>query len=201
MKYSLGGWVNESVPDISDYLEGLNIDCDEFTQWLGVLVGRYRFEQEHRFPNASTEKKELDEYIKTLEKMIGYSFYGGLPPVVQSEFNYRALKAGINAIEFQESLRKNLTYALVIAKGVQAKARRWKSPRGAPKQTTRDQLVAAVVERLKPHCQNLTDARCRTEDILQACGIEVTRAADPQDAERAVRRLEKRAKGTGNQKK
>lgn len=200
MKYSMSGWVDESVPDLSEYLSGLDIDQDEFSQWLGVLVGRYRFDQNHKFPSAGTEKKELRDYIKTLEAIIEYSTYGRLPPVVKTLLASEALNHDINWLESQDAMRKAATYALVIAQRVSAKIQNQRSAKGAPRRTGRDRLVAAVKERLEPYCQSAADARRRTEDILHACGIEVTRASDPDDAERAVRRLERKAKGTTKQK-
>ncbi|HBO3107891.1 TPA: hypothetical protein L4R04_004955 [Pseudomonas aeruginosa] len=194
MKYSMSGFVDESVPDLSGQLEGLQVDHGEFTQWLGILLGRYRFDQVHKFPNARTEKDELGEYLETLQKMIRYTSHGGLPPVVHAEFDWQALNAGINPFELNDSLRKSLTYALVLAEKVQAKARHRKSPRGAPKKTSRDSLLAELVLRLEEAGATATDARDRAEKILVACRVEVPAG------ERAVRRAQNR-KGGGNKSK
>lgn len=186
MTYLKGGWVDESVPDLTEQLKGLDIDYVEFMQWLGVLLGRYRFYQKHKYPNAKTETAELDRYITSLEKVIQYHSPGELPPAICTEHDQQVLDYGINPSEWRRTLREMLTSELAFARKVKAKAKRWKSPRGAPQRTLRDELISELFSKLKEAGATAADARQRVEAILVACQIHAP------TGERAVRRAQNR---------
>lgn len=195
MKYSNGGVLDESLPDMSIYIDDISIDYDELKDWLGNKVGWYRMFQKP-LPNAREEKKELKNYIKVLEKVIEYAQIGGLPPDLERLFFETAYKANMNITEIERSILSPSYRALAIAKSVQAKLEKQAIPKGAPKKSDRNRLFFELIEKLQPYCQSEAIARQKAADILKACGIEVTRSFDPNNAERSIRRISKKQRTT-----
>lgn len=187
-KWMLGGGVDERSPEIDDLIGGLDLDSKKFAQWLGPELGRIGFESEYKLPSASTERRELKSFLKSLHKTIGFLQTGGLPPSTTAHMAQLAHKAGMNIYEEKKRLLPTLYKIKTLAKSAQTDMEKWFSPTDRARMVQRDNLLAAIVTKLTKGGATKVGARHIAEQILTRSGIQTP------TSERAVRRAENRSK-------
>jgi hypothetical protein len=184
-KYSMGGWLDEFVPNIKKHLRGVNIDREKFTTDLGVLLGRYRIDRDNPWPTPTEEKKAFDKYIRALKTMLDYSAHGYLPPRMNARLVYEMYASGVGQDDLHDALIRQLTCAFKVRNTVA----HWKPPLGARRRVAQGHLLNYVFDKLTAAGAGRADARKRAKAILEVCGIVV-----PAD-ERNIRAAQRRAKG------
>ncbi|SDM22582.1 hypothetical protein SAMN05428957_103275 [Oryzisolibacter propanilivorax] len=175
--YLLGGWVDESVPreEIRILVQPLNIDADEFCEWLAVQVGRYRSwtEMREQTPTRNEQIAVLRDYQKTLAKTISFLTPGGLPPHAEAEMVgewWNFTKSSLHDLEHTaaDTLRKLMVTAEIVERKLGAQ----KQQRGQKADPRKAELLANVSNWLSQKGVAPARARATTARVMTLCGVE-----------------------------
>lgn len=197
--YNPGGWIDSTVPDITDLLDGLELDRDEFAAWLGKELAELRFARSltegddvaAAWPTLSKEVAALDRYINALEAITQWP-PSSLPPIARAHVNAAGSKRQIDAEATMTQMRLDAITMLALARGARGKlqAALDKHPprRGRPAgdTTARDVLLGQIVNRLRAAGCTAAGARGHAETILVKSGIPAP--AGERSTRRATRR-------------
>lgn len=186
-----GWWVNETAPDLRDVLPS-RLNADEFTAWLGPMLGAYRntINERAAVGPAAEEIAHVRRVRQALREL----------PALLAEFPLR-IEAELTAASWRRRELPNtdwcelvrqierdcVTLRVLLGDAVRALSGRAATP-GRKRATPRDVLLSAIVTKLR-QSMNAPDARLIAEQILVRCQIVVPRG------ERAVRRASHRASG------
>jgi hypothetical protein len=184
-RYVAAYWANERVPDLADLLTPINVDAAAFSVWLAPLLGRFRGLEQIR-PNLDVPPAEqaaaIRRLLAALHQLQPLLDPFALPPPIEARMAEIALRADVNVIELTSRLRRDLITLAGIARATAAVVPRMPGKRGAKPKSARNELLSAVIERLRDAGCTARKARELAELILVRCRIDV-----PAD-ERAVQR-------------
>lgn len=187
-----GYWANELVPDLSAQLAPHGIDAIEFAAWLGPALGKYRGDEETRdvleVPPAE-QLAALSGIRKALREVLSQLRPGTLPPRTDAHLFYEGHIRDVDVSALRKRLEEDAHTFEIILAATERKVGAQPGKRGAKSKRSRDELLAAVVQRLRSFNCSAADARSVAEHVLIACRVPV-----PQD-ERALRRSVKKATG------
>jgi hypothetical protein len=197
--YAPGGWVDSTVPDIMDLLDGLELDREAFSAWLGRELAEVRFAHNLKagddvsapWPTLSEEVAALDRYINALEAITQWQ-PSSLPPIAQAHIDAEAGKRQMDAATMMHTMMMDARTMLALAHGARRKLQdaldRHPPRRGRPAgaMTARDLLLGRIVKRLHAAGCTAAEARQRAETILVRSGIPAP--AGERSTRRATRR-------------
>lgn len=181
--YSVGGWIDESLPALCEFLEGLNLEKEDFLSWLASELGELRFEDSIKFSSISDQKAVLKKMISTLDGVLAFSQSGAIPPEAEAAMITHAHYRDFSWRENMSQLQKAALNAHFIASRTLDDYENAKGRRGAPSKSRRDALLVSLVDRLQVAGSGVAESRDLAARILRRCGVDV-----PED-ERDLRRI------------
>lgn len=176
--------------NIDQLLNGFSFDVDAFKKWLGLEFAKYDATESSRalVPSASKEKVEIKKFTEALREMIAFLEPHGLPPRTKFLFDELAREKKFNLPEANKQILEHLRQINSFAAAVEKDAANWKSRRGSPSKIIRDDLLAAIVERLCVDGLTKAIATDVAEQILVSARVTI-----PASGERSVRRARKKS--------
>lgn len=192
----MGGVAQDRLPDLSDLLSKLKLDEAEFVSWLSGRIGKIRPLVDEAggdvlIPSLKVEKAEIKKFLDLIGRLRPYLDPGGLPPTVSAMLWEAAYVAEMDWDQEAGEASRLLTRLSAIAIPVGKQIERTTGARGAPTKQSRDILLSEVVARLIGAGSTANSARESARLILERCGMVVTTSSD-EDAERSIRRAQKR---------
>lgn len=185
---NLSHWIDETIPKAAcELLTREGVDADEFAEWLGPALGRYRSEIHIRdnMPSLSDQAKAL----RSLRAHAGKTAEAlrDLPPHARAVLSTNALR--VSRPDLLKRLDDDLRIATtLIAATVSGAAK--KEQRGRKQTVTRDILLAHCVKRLRSGGIKAGDSLPIAAALLRACRVTVP--ADHDRIKRAVARGRKK---------
>ncbi len=188
----LSWWVDETVPEIRDILPPA-VNHDLFVQWLGPRLGIFREAENARaaIPTRAYEARAMKHLASLLRQT--KAAMRSMPP--RSAANFHLLlhqysdTVRVGAYEFERRLHDDLLYAGAIIPKVVQRLLAHEGKRGRKKEAARDELLAAIVEKLRDTPLGADIARATAIDILNRCRIRSPGL--PESARKAGRRGKK----------
>lgn len=184
--YSIGGFMDGTVPPIDDVLEGLNIDPAQFSQWLSPILENYRFDSNIKFPPHSEQVKEVERFIAALEAVEAFTKPSALPLHPEADMIAKAHAAGFDWRENMKQLKLSAFNALHSTQLTLKEMKAHQGQSGNPGSRLRDELLNTIAQELEAAGSSRGRARELASEIITRSGIEI-----PKD-ERSVRRAAKR---------
>ncbi len=182
-KYNTGGWVDRRIPKPAmDLINQYGIGTAEFIRWFESSLGRYRASARNE-PGVPGQVQDMQKLAKLMMQVFDGLEPGQIPPTgkaVADEIRYK--ESG----EFFSSLVQRLKTDLQCASDLLERSADTLSAqvRRGPKNKVnlRNELLDALVKKIRETGITAADARAAAREILLRCGIVVP------DSERAIRR-------------
>lgn len=179
---------------IEEELDGLALDKDEFSQWVGMELAKYKATVDGRalLPRATTEKAAIKRFIRSIKELAQFLEPGGLPPRINALLVQLGSDQETGFKSQRAQILEKLNNIQVMAESAEIEASKWVSTKGSRSRKPRDQLLAAIVQRVYEAGANKETARAVAESVLISLQIPVP------SGERSLRRAENRSPRKGH---
>lgn len=168
-----GGWVDESVPDLSKLLGPFGVDLEEFRTWLAPRLGKLRSDAEIKvqMPTPEAEREAVRDFLAHIRGVLQGIIPKRLPPIASSRMLYVAHQAGIHWYDMTEHLQTDLLHLEYVGSRVLAELEGVRGKAGRPSAAARDRLLADTAAKLLDACGKAEVAGSVAHDVLHECGI------------------------------
>ena len=167
-KRTLSGWVDEAVPAerLRRELKDTAIDADSFIAWLAPQLGRFRDEMRARgqMPTRTDERDFLRDLHRRSDEL--RALLTDLPPRTGAAL-HRVHGHGLDLKRLSDDL---VLLATLCRQGAAVLSASPARP-GRKRATPRDDLLAAVVNRLRKAGIGVRKSRELATDVLSKCGV------------------------------
>jgi hypothetical protein len=145
-------------------------------------------------PTRDEELRYMQQAVAKLREARDLFGHQGLPPLGDATTHAAALKLGIDWSGLRRRLRADINQALSLVQiGAEHLAQSKRPKAGRPKPFARNELLIALVDRLRATPMSKKDAHGRAELILIRCRVPVP-SGDAASSRRAMQRAVKRPK-------